>query len=389
MVEHGQGPAPLVESGDRAHPVDQVGLFGRPPDHVQTLGLGPRGGTGRRRSSGLAGEAAFEVRRHALVVAVPGHRDHHVARAVVVAEEAPDVVGTEAPTVDCVPERVPPERVAGEQRGLPLLGHQVRRLVGVHQYLVEDHAALGVDIGGAQGGVPHDLAQDVEPEREVLGEQADVEGRVLLGGECVAVATDLVQRLGDGGGRHRRRPLEQEMLEEVRAPASSSDSSREPEPTQYATATERTSSMVSVTKRMPLGSTEASINGDASDREVGDRRRYCCCDLRLRRRPDRGRRARTPARPRRHPQRRAPRCQRPAPGAVRHRCRPYHRRHCRHWHSRRPNPGRHRCPTRRCHRRPSRLEARRPTTGRPCPVGRCRPRAPEWVARGSGRPPRC
>ena len=106
-----------------------------------------------------------------------------------------------APTVDGGAQRVAPERVAGEDRGLPLLGRQVGRLVGVHQDLVEDDRALGVDVGGAQGRVPHDLAQDVEPEREVLGQQPDVEGGVLLGGEGVAVTPHLVERLGDGGGR--------------------------------------------------------------------------------------------------------------------------------------------------------------------------------------------
>ena len=201
VVEHGQRPSPLVETGDRPHPVDDVGLLGRAPDHMQPLGLRPGCGARRGRSPGLAGEASFEVGRHALVGAVAGHRDHHVARAVVVREEAAYVLRAECTHGRLGAERVAPERVAGEQRGLPLLGHQVRRLVGVHQDLVEDHGALGVDVGRAQRGVPHDLAQDVEPERQVLGEQADVEGRVLLGGERVAVAAHLVERLGDGGGR--------------------------------------------------------------------------------------------------------------------------------------------------------------------------------------------
>ena len=41
--------------------------------------------------------------------------------------------------------------------------------------------------------------QDVEPEVEVVGQQADVEGRVVLGREGVHVAADRVDRLGDRG----------------------------------------------------------------------------------------------------------------------------------------------------------------------------------------------
>ena len=51
-------------------------------------------------------------------------------------------------------------------------------------------------------------------------------------------------------------PLKSRCSRKCEAPASSSDSSREPVPTQNATATERTSAMVSVTRRMPLGRTE-------------------------------------------------------------------------------------------------------------------------------------
>ncbi len=53
----------------------------------------------------------------------------------------------------------------------------------------------------------------------MLGQQPDVEGRVLLGGEGVEVAADLVDRLGDGRGRSVGGALEQQVLEEVRRPA--------------------------------------------------------------------------------------------------------------------------------------------------------------------------
>ena len=54
----------------------------------------------------------------------------------------------------CRPEGVAPERVVGEERRLPLLRRQVGRLVGVHQDLVEDDGALGLDVVGPQRRLP-------------------------------------------------------------------------------------------------------------------------------------------------------------------------------------------------------------------------------------------
>ena len=96
-------------------------------------------------------------------------------------------------TDDAVPSVSRPSGVPGKSAACHRSAGQVGRLVGVHQDLVEDDRALGLDVVGAQRRLPHDVAQDVEPEREVLGEQPHVEGRVLLRREGVAVAADLVE----------------------------------------------------------------------------------------------------------------------------------------------------------------------------------------------------
>ena len=131
-------------------------------------------------------------------------------------EEGGHVVPRDAPDRRRRPERVAPERMVREERALPALGGQVRRLVGVHQDLVEDHRALCLDVVGAQRRRPHDVAQDVEAERQVVREEAHVEGRVLLRGEGVAVTAHLVELLGDRRCRAPWRPLEEEVLQEVR-----------------------------------------------------------------------------------------------------------------------------------------------------------------------------
>ncbi len=48
-------------------------------------------------------------------------------------------------------QHLPPERMVGEEQGRALLGGLVRRLVGVHQDLVEDHLPLGLEVGGPEG----------------------------------------------------------------------------------------------------------------------------------------------------------------------------------------------------------------------------------------------
>ena len=215
VIEHGQRPTSFVVTRDRPHAVDDVRLLGRPPHHVQSFRPGPGRRPLRRLSPCLAGEPPLEIGRDRVVGAVPRHRDHHVAGTVVMGEEVADVVCIQRADGRLRAQRVAPEGVPREQRGLPLLRHEVRRLVGVHQDLIEDDRAFGVDVGGTQGRIPHDVAEDVEPEREVLGQKPHVEGGVLLGGEGIAVPAHFVERLGDGRGRTRRRALEEKVLQEM------------------------------------------------------------------------------------------------------------------------------------------------------------------------------
>jgi hypothetical protein len=181
-------------------------------------------------------------------------------------------------------------------------------------------------------------------------------------------------------------PLKSRCSKKCDAPASWSDSSREPEPTQYATATERTSAMVSVTRRMPLGNTDVSINGDANDHGAGVDPRRCCYVLPPLRPRDRGRPARRPVRPRRRPRMTVRRWRRPARRLPGGRCgsgRPGRGRPGRgrpgHGHRALPHPRRSRTPRR----------VPRRATARPCPAGRCRRPGPRPADPTSGRPRRC
>ena len=94
--------------------------------------------------------------------------------------------------------------------------HEVGGLVLVHEDLLEDHLALGLDLVGAERRRPHDVGEDVEAELEVVVEHARVERGVLLGGEGVHVAAHRLDRLRDVACRPGVGALEQQVLEEVR-----------------------------------------------------------------------------------------------------------------------------------------------------------------------------
>ena len=103
------------------------------------------------------------------MVEVAGHRDDQVARPVVVVEEASGSRRwSSASTLGGVPEHLAAEGVVGEHRRRALLRRVVGGLVGVHQDLVEDDLALGVDVVDAAAPARVMMSpEDVEPEREV------------------------------------------------------------------------------------------------------------------------------------------------------------------------------------------------------------------------------
>ena len=143
----------------------------------------------------------------------------------------------------------------------------------MHQDLVQDDQPLGIQVGRAEGRPPHDVGEDVQAQREVLGQQADVEGGVLLGGEGVEVAADLVDRLGDGRGRSFGGALEQRCSRKWDAPASPAPSSRDPVPTQKPMHTERASSIRSVARDRPDGRTSVRIMAARPGRRATSGRR--------------------------------------------------------------------------------------------------------------------
>jgi hypothetical protein len=68
-------------------------------------------------------------------------------------------------------QHLPAERVAGELRLGEHAEDAVVRRVLLHQQLLEDDLALGLQVLGAEGGTRDDVAQQVEAEVEVTGRE--------------------------------------------------------------------------------------------------------------------------------------------------------------------------------------------------------------------------
>ena len=197
MVHGRQRVAVVVVPVDGPHAQHHVSLLGGPVHDDERFSPPIGRLAGRAEPTGRARETGLDAGQDAVVVEPPGRGHHDVGRPVVVPEEGRDLVTAHGRDGVLFAQHLSTQWVAGEQRLGEDFVDEVGRLVAVHQDLFEDHLPLRLDLVGPEGGRPHDVAQDVEPEVEVVAEHPDVERRVLLGGEGVDVAADGVDRFGD------------------------------------------------------------------------------------------------------------------------------------------------------------------------------------------------
>ena len=223
-----QGEAVRVRGGQRAAADEDVGLLDRLGDGVRAgphpRGRGPggvhgttRGGQGFRGELPARGAQGGEDEAADLVVVeVAGGGDDELVRAVpvrvvpdhMVAGDGPDRLGRAA---DRPAEGVAVQHDLGEL----LVGH-VHGVVRVHGELLEDHAALGLELVRVdQGGGEH-VREDLHGHRQVLVQHAGVVDGGLLGRAGVGLPAHAVEGGRDVHRGARGRALEEQVLEEVR-----------------------------------------------------------------------------------------------------------------------------------------------------------------------------
>ncbi len=165
------------------------------------------------------GEATLDLGEHLVVTQRARGGDHHRAGSVVLGEERPHVVGGDGLHVFAVAGRVAAQRVALEQRGSePAMSDVVGRVV-VHGQFLQDDLALTVHIVVAQRRPDEHVTEQLDAELVMPCRQPAVVRGVLLGRECIEVATaavdtasQLLRTAGVGA-------LEQQMFQEVADPA--------------------------------------------------------------------------------------------------------------------------------------------------------------------------
>ena len=162
VVQQREGEPARRTSRRRPHAENEVRLLRVARRDVDRPHFGGRSPAGRRDPPGDAGETAGETVADAPVVDLAGRRDDDVRRSVVDRQELADLVDRHGLDDLGIAEDLPTERVGREQRvGEALLG-DVRRLVEVHEHLLEDHLTFRVDLVRAQRRIPDDVGEDVE-----------------------------------------------------------------------------------------------------------------------------------------------------------------------------------------------------------------------------------
>ncbi len=134
---------------------------------------------------------------HALMGEVAGGGDDDVPRRVVAVHVIDQRAALERADHPFPSEHRASHRLLGKRRLLEMVEDDVvRRVVGLAD-LLQDDAALALDLLGGEGAVGQDVADDVGPERQVLLQQLDVVGGLLARGVGVDVAADILDLLGD------------------------------------------------------------------------------------------------------------------------------------------------------------------------------------------------
>ena len=110
------------------------------------------------------------------------------------------------------------ERVALPEGAHEVLVGQVLRIVVGLADLLEDHAPFDLDVRRIERRRQDDVAEQIERLVEPRVERAAVEPGVLARRERIHVAAETVDLARDRGVRSPARPLEEQMLEEVREP---------------------------------------------------------------------------------------------------------------------------------------------------------------------------
>ena len=150
---------------------------------------------------------------------VAGHGHDRVGGPVRAAPEGADGLRREGPDAGLVAADLATEGAVTEERGLEQDLAVLGRVVEIRTDLLDDDRPLVLDLPRRQRRAHDQLTQDVDRPSRFPARDADpVDGRFAIG-RRVERATNALDGLADGTGRGiGRRPLERQVLHEMRDP---------------------------------------------------------------------------------------------------------------------------------------------------------------------------
>ena len=177
---------------------------------------------GERCRAALVGTARGNVGREALGPhhdAVEGDvaidKQHRIGRVVVTLGEAASALRGEALDMLRRTQDVVSQGVPAEERVLEIVENQFGRVVLVAVYLLEDDAALLVNLLLREGAVEDDVGEQLQGTREILLQEGRVHHRLLLVGEGIEVAPHILHAVQYVPRAALRGTLEQHVLHEM------------------------------------------------------------------------------------------------------------------------------------------------------------------------------
>ena len=168
------------------------------------------------RFGGHVAEQLFSKAHDLVMVHRPSGGEDHLVGAVMLADKARQVFAAEIRHAFGRAQNGAPDGLVGVCLFLqPVKDHIIRRIQRLTD-LLQDHAALHLDLAIIKDGIAQDIRDHIQPQRHVIFQHAHVISRHFTRGIGVDIAAHILDRFGDLQRRALGRALERHMLKEMR-----------------------------------------------------------------------------------------------------------------------------------------------------------------------------
>ena len=169
-----------------------------------------------RAALGIAARGVFSHRtEHFFRLHIAQHIKHHPVGMIKAPGEAMQVAGTELPKRFGIAQNVASEGMRREDKALELVVDELRRLVLIALYLVDDHFHLAVHLFLRIGALHSDVEQEVDGPRNMLLQASAIIDRLLFACKRIEFSAHALHARDDLPSRATAGPFERHMLDEM------------------------------------------------------------------------------------------------------------------------------------------------------------------------------